>query len=51
MKNIHMNYPDRVILEDVQLRVGIGERMALIGGNGSGKSTLLKIIAGEQEPS
>ena len=34
------------ILNDINLTVNKGEKIALIGSNGSGKSTLLKIIAG-----
>ena len=37
----------RVLLDDVVLRAGDGEHVALIGANGSGKTTLLRIIAGE----
>ena len=38
------------LLEDVQLRVEAGERLALIGRNGTGKSTLLSIVSGELAP-
>jgi ABC transport system ATP-binding/permease protein len=38
------------LLEDVQLRVEAGERLALIGRNGTGKSTLLSIVGGELTP-
>ena len=38
------------LLEDVQLRVEAGERLALIGRNGTGKSTLLSIVSGELTP-
>src|ERR1700730_1884839 len=37
----------RVLFEDVEFRVGAGQRVALIGANGVGKSTLLRVVAGE----
>lgn len=37
-------YSDKVILEDVRLRIAAGERIAIIGESGSGKTTLLKLI-------
>jgi ATPase subunit of ABC transporter with duplicated ATPase domains len=42
-------FGDRMIFDNVSLRLGHGDRVGLIGPNGSGKTTLLKVIAGEQE--
>ncbi len=38
-------------LEDVDLRIGAGEVVGLMGDNGAGKSTLVKIVAGNFAPS
>jgi len=40
----------RVLLEDVNLGVAIGERVALVGGNGIGKTTLLRTLVGDLSP-
>lgn len=37
-------------LNDVNLTIGAGEAVGLVGRNGSGKSTLLKLIAGVHRP-
>ena len=36
----------RVLLNDVNFRVGEGAKVALIGANGSGKTTLIRMICG-----
>ncbi|MBV52574.1 MAG: ABC transporter ATP-binding protein [Coxiellaceae bacterium] len=43
-------YGDQVILKHVELNVGGGDRIGVIGMNGSGKSTLLKSLAQALEP-
>lgn len=41
---------ERAVLEAVDLDVGSGEALALMGPSGSGKSTLLNLLAGLLEP-
>lgn len=40
----------RVVIDDLTLRIGAAERVAIIGPNGSGKSTLVKAITREVSP-
>src|SRR3989338_4350566 len=47
IEGVSYQYGDRHIgLKDINLQVGNGENLAILGANGSGKSTLLKIMAG-----
>jgi energy-coupling factor transport system ATP-binding protein len=43
--------PEVHALDDVDLRIGPGERLALIGQNGSGKTTLIRHLNGLLRPS
>ena len=51
-RKVSFAYPgsDRLILKDVNLRIGTGERVAVVGENGQGKSTLVKLIPRLYEP-
>jgi ATP-binding cassette subfamily F protein uup len=44
-------YGDRTIFAGVDLQIGPGTRVALLGPNGCGKSTLLRVLLGEEPPS
>ena len=43
-------YGDAPALQPLDLRIGTGERISLIGHNGSGKTTLMRMLVGVLEP-
>jgi energy-coupling factor transport system ATP-binding protein len=43
--------PARPVVHEVHLRLGAGERVAIVGPNGSGKSTLGRLLVGLLRPS
>jgi lipopolysaccharide transport system ATP-binding protein len=43
-------YSEHLAVNDVDLEIGRGEKVAIIGRNGAGKSTLLKLITGLVQP-
>ena len=46
LRHVDKWYGDHHVLDDVSVRVGSGEIVALIGRSGSGKSTVLRVLAG-----
>lgn len=51
LKDASFGYnPDKLIMKDVDLDIGMNSRIALVGGNGCGKTTLLKLLTEENRP-
>ena len=50
VSNLHAYYGKSHILHGVDMRVGQGEIVSLLGRNGSGRSTTLKAIMGDVAP-
>ena len=49
-QNIGVSFGGFTLFDNINFRLGNGDRVALIGKNGAGKSTLLKLISQEQNP-
>ena len=47
LAGISKRYDDKCVLDDIDLGIERGERVAIIGPNGIGKSTLLKVMMNE----
>lgn len=52
LKDVHFFYPERpnVALNDVNLSIKTGEKVAILGKTGSGKSTLLQLLVRNYAP-
>ncbi len=52
LENVSYHYPnsERMILENIDLTLHKGEKLALVGLNGAGKTTLIRIMAGLLDP-
>jgi ribose transport system ATP-binding protein len=50
MRGISKGFPGVKALDNVSLRIGRGEVVAICGENGAGKSTLMKILGGVYQP-
>lgn len=50
VKNLTVKYGEKVVLQDINLKIKKGEIVAIVGPNGGGKTTLLKTILGFIKP-
>lgn len=48
--NITMQFGEKPLFENINIKFGEGNRYGLIGANGCGKSTFMKILGGDLEP-
>ena len=46
IENIRKRFGNAEVLSDINLKIALGEMIALLGPSGSGKTTLLRILAG-----
>ncbi|WP_353810507.1 ABC-F family ATP-binding cassette domain-containing protein [Agromyces sp. SYSU T00194] len=49
-ERLHLEYPTRVVFDEVTVGLDEGDRVGIVGRNGDGKSTLLRLLAGRLEP-
>jgi ATP-binding cassette subfamily F protein uup len=49
-RGIGVRYGDRAVFDGLDVLVGPGTRLGLLGPNGCGKSTLLRVLTGAQAP-
>ena len=47
---LHFGYPEKPLVNNLNLRIMRGDRIGLIGPNGSGKTTLLKLLTEQLAP-
>ncbi len=51
LKNVWVEYGDKVVLERINLDIAEGSFVSIIGPSGAGKSSLLRLILGQEAPS
>lgn len=49
-EHLHVEFPAKVVLDDVTVGIADGDRIGIVGRNGDGKSTLMRVLTGRVEP-
>ena len=49
LRDSTLSIGDKVLFNEANVSISIGDRICLVGRNGSGKSSLLKVLAGDNE--
>src|SRR6187401_3141282 len=49
-ENVTKSYGDRVLIDNLSLKIPAGAIVGIIGPNGAGKSTLFRMITGKEKP-
>lgn len=49
-EGISLEYPTKVVFENVTVGIDEGDRIGVVGRNGDGKTTLLRLLAGRMQP-
>lgn len=56
LENVTKRYPvnhghsHRIILDNINLQIKLGEKWGILGRNGAGKSTMIRLISGAEKP-
>jgi ATPase subunit of ABC transporter with duplicated ATPase domains len=49
-EHLHVEFPAKIVLDDVTVGVDGGDRIGIVGRNGDGKSTLMRVLTGRLDP-